>query len=242
MSSALALANDDLDALTALRLAELERLRDAGAEQLARLNRVTLGLTIEQQLAALAGPRGSIALYDRLARAIGQITVLEFELRGLFKAPDRDNPRKLRLARPGAAKGNLARAEMLLQSYLDRGDYSRGPLDEVVAGLRDTLGVAPPIDDPFAPPAERKAPATANTNRAVHIAPSRPEPPAEPAPAAIAPNAKSQMPQAKPALKAAKLAFLALGGKGFRKPPAKPKGPGPAPPSRKHRHNRGPPK
>ncbi len=114
-------------------------MRDAGAEQLARLNRVTLGLTIEQQLAALAGPRGSIALYEKLARAIRQITVLEFELRGLFKAPDRDNPRKLRLAKPGAAKGNLTRTEMLLQSYLDRSDYSRGPHRQLGRRSRDVM-------------------------------------------------------------------------------------------------------
>jgi hypothetical protein len=234
MPSALAIPDDDLAALTALRLAELDRLRDAGTEQLARLNRVTLGLTVEQQFAALAGPRGSIALYDKLARAIRQVTVLEFELRGLFKAPDRDSPRKLRFAKAGAAKGNLTRAEMLLQSYLDRGDYSRGPLDEVVAGLRDTLGVVPPQDDPFAAPAEREAPAAANTNRTINIVPAQ----AEPAPAQA--KSKSQMPQASPALKAAMLAVSALAGKGFRKPPAKPKGP-PAP-NRSRRRNRGPPK
>lgn len=182
-------------------------------------------------------------------RAIRQIVVLGYELRGLFKAPDRDAPRKQRLVKSDRTRSEPPDFESLFSDLHDRddlndlddlglrGDYRTGRLDEVVAGIRKTLGAEAPADDPFAPSAQRKPPQTAHTNRASMVPPSRPEP-LSPTPNTQAP-AKPPMPQAKPALKAAMLAASALAGKGFRKPPSKPRGPG-QPHNR--RRNRGPPR
>ena len=83
-------------------------------------------------------------------------------MRGLFKAPDRDAPRKLRLVksdRPGfvppvapptledllADLADIGKPDMAGFDMFDiRTDYRNGPLDEVVAGIRETLGAEPP--------------------------------------------------------------------------------------------------
>ena len=234
-------------ALTQARLAELDRLRALGFAQLERLNEATLALPADQLLARMTGSKGNMAEYDRFNRSIRQIMVLEFELRGLFKAPDRDAPRKLRLVksdRPGFVPptfeqlmarltdiGNFDPRELDPRGFdlLDiRTDYRRGPLDEIIAGIRDTLGAEAPPDDPFAPVAQAPEPATPEP------APAPPRGseyymrarPAEPEPVG---------PQTKPSMKAAELAIMATGGKGFRKPSAKTR-------SSRHRRNRGPPK
>jgi hypothetical protein len=95
----------DLRLLTWRWIKELDRLRDLGFVQVERLIREAEatpqgGLFQE----ALLERKGGVEQYDRLARVIRQVMVLEFELRGLFKAPDRDAPPKLRLVksdRPG---------------------------------------------------------------------------------------------------------------------------------------------
>ena len=153
----------NLVALTLQRLAELERLREFAFVQLHRVNETTLALSTDQLVMRVLGPKGTMAEFDRFSRAVRQITVLEFELRGLFWAPDRDSPRKPRLVksdRPGFVPPvNLPDpfAGFDMDNPFDiRPDYRIGPLDEVVAGIRKTLGAEAPADDPFAPLAERK--------------------------------------------------------------------------------------
>ena len=183
----------------------------------------------------MTGSKGNMAEYDRFNRSIRQIMVLEFELRGLFKAPDRDAPRKLRLVksdRPGFVPPTF---EQLMARLTDIGnfdpldirtDYRHGPLDEIIAGIRDTLGAEAPPGDPFAPVAKAPEPATPAP---VSAPPRGPEYYMRARPAE--PESKPVGPQTKPSMKAAELAIMAMGGKGFRKPSAKTR------PS-KHRRNR----
>ncbi len=49
------------------------------------------------RLQALAGSNGIILALERVTRSFRQIVVLEFELLGLFNAPDRDATRQPRL-------------------------------------------------------------------------------------------------------------------------------------------------
>ena len=228
----------DLAALTRRRLKELDRLRDLGFLQVERLTEEAKAIPQGEVFKALLGPKGGVVDFDRLARAIRQIVVLEFELRGLFEAPDRDAPRKLRLVksdRPGFEPPDLEKLTADLNDIepLDlfdiRTDYRRGPMDQVVAGIRETLGAEPPEDDPFAPPPERAAASAPK--------PPQPKEPAmrirtEPAKAEPAPAQKTE------AMKAAQLAIRATGGNGFRTPSAKAGKSRPA----KHRRNRGPPR
>jgi hypothetical protein len=222
----------DMVALTKQRLAELDRLRDAGFVQLGRLNETTRAIPKDQLFGKVVGPKGTMAEFDRFSRAIRQIMVLEFELRGLFKAPDRDAPRKLRLVksdRPGfvpperenllADLNDLERLEDLLDI---RTDYRRGPMDEVVAGIRETLGAEAPPDDPFAPMAEKAVTPAAPPKGPEYYMRART---AEPAPVPA---------QKAPAMKAATLVIETLAGKGFRTPSKAA--------IKKHRQGRGPPK
>jgi hypothetical protein len=163
----------------------------------------------------MLGAKGQVMEFERLARTMRQIMVLEFELRGLFKAPDRDAPRKLRLVksdRPGFEPPDLENFRLELEPLEDlldiRSDYRTGPLDQVVAGIRKTLGAEPPENDPFAPPPERRA----------HI-----EPPAKLPPATVKLPERLATPdpsaaQREAAMKAAAIAIRAKGGDGFRKP------------------------
>jgi hypothetical protein len=222
----------DMVALTKQRLAELDRLRDAGFVQLGRLNETTRAIPKDQLFGKVVGPKGTMAEFDRFSRAIRQIMVLEFELRGLFKAPDRDAPRKLRLVksdRPGFVppeRENLFADLERLEDLLDiRTDYRRGPMDEVVAGIRETLGAEPPPNDPFAPSAEKVpepvAPAAPPKGPEYYMRARTAEPAPVPA-------------QKAPAMKAATLVIETLAGKGFRTPSKAA--------IKKHRQGRGPPK
>jgi len=115
----------------------------------------------EEQRRRLCGAKGSVQEFDKLQRAVRQIVVLEFELRGLFKAPDREGPKKLRLC--GTRLDDLD--DLLdfddfrfrenfndLNDLRVRLDYSRDPLHEVIADIRTVLGAAAPKDDPFLAP------------------------------------------------------------------------------------------
>jgi hypothetical protein len=221
-----------LIALTQRRLAELDRLRDMAHDRLGMIARATALLSPDLRFKTMVSPSGSGVEFDRLLRSIRQLMVLEFELRGLFEPPDRDAKRKLRLVksdRPGFLPpklddpfGDLEPLEDLLDI---RTDYRRGPLDEVVADIRKTVGAGTPPDDPFAPLA--KAP------DAVKPDPKPPEyfmraKPAEPAPA------DGRSPQTEPALKAATLVIQTLANKGFRMPSKAQ--------IEKHQQSRGPPK
>jgi hypothetical protein len=233
----------DLRVLTRRRIKELDRLRDLGFLQIERLTQEAKAIPQGEVFKALLDPKGGVVQFDRLARAIRQIVVLEFELRGLFEAPDRNAPRKLRLVksdRPGFEPPDIEKlmADLkdpgdieLLDLFDIRPDYRRGPMDQVVAGIRQTLGAEPPENDPFAPPPER---ATASTPQPK---PPQPKEPGmrvrtEPAKAEPVPSQKTQ------AMKAAQLVIRATGGNGFRVPPAKP---GKSRKS-KHRQGRGPPR
>jgi hypothetical protein len=149
-------------ALTQRRLKELDRLRALGMAQAERVTEEALRRdgSPDEQYRRLVGPKGSVLEFDRLQRAIRQIVVLEFELRGLFKAPDREGPKKLRLC--GTRLDDLddlldfddyRRDFADLNDLRVRMDYDRGPLHEVIADIRSVLSDVAPKDDPFAPPA-----------------------------------------------------------------------------------------
>src|SRR5471030_1166317 len=138
-----------LAALTKRRLAELDRLRDLGLKQAERVTATYKILAPEHEFKLLTGSNGSILAYERIVRAVRQITVLEFELLGLFKAPDRDAP-KLRLVKSDRADFEPPDLPDYndMDDYRDlddrddyriRLDYKNGPMDEVVAGVRKTL-------------------------------------------------------------------------------------------------------
>ena len=242
----------DLRLLTRRRLRELDRLRELGFVQVGRLAEEAKAIPEGEVFKALLGPKGGIGDFDKLARALRQILVLEFELRGLFAAPDRDAPRKLRLVksdRPDFEPPDLDRLMADLNDPRDydpltpfdvRLDYRRGPLDQVVAGIRRTLGAEPPEDDPFGPPPERAAapaPPPAPRYPPPPRAKAQPKEPAmrmrsEPAKAEPAPK---QSAQELAALKAAALAIKATNGNGFRAKPGKGR-------KAKHRQGRGPPR
>ncbi len=87
-------------------------------------------------------------------------------------------------------------------------DYSNGPLDALIADIRHTLGVEPPEDDPFAPPADRRPGQSLLLDRMRAAVPDRsPTKPRKPGM------------QVKPAVKAAVLVAKAGIRKGFRVPP-----------------------
>ena len=222
--------------LTQARLKELDRLRDVAFLHIEKLADACETLPKEQVFdALLANSGGQVMDFERLARSVRQIMVLEFELRGLFKAPDRDAPRKPRLVksdRPGFEAPDLEKLRFDLGDldlggldYLDiRSDYRTGPLDQVVAGIRKTIGVEPPENDPFAPPPERAA------------APAKLPPATVKLPEKLA-TPDPSLAQREAAVKAARLAIRAKGGDGFRMPGKTTKRrPG------KHKSGRGPPR
>lgn len=198
--------------LTRARLKELDRLRDVAFLPIEKLADACETLPRERVFDALLANAGRQVMdFERLARAIRQITVLEFELRGLFKAPNRDAPRKLKLVksdRPGFIPPELENFRFDLElegleDYLDvRSDYRTGPLDQVVAGIRKTIGAEPPENDPFAPPPQKPPPATVKL------------PEKQPTPDLL-------LAQREAAMKAATFAIRAKGGDGFRKPSKK---------------------
>ncbi len=86
--------------------------------------------------------------FDRIGRAVRQIMTLEFELLGLFEAPDRDAFPKPRLIKPSLggvlAKPKNIRPITLPEAGLGvRPDCRVGPMEDVVAGIRKTLGAEP---------------------------------------------------------------------------------------------------
>jgi len=195
----------------------------------------------------IMGKKGTIQQFDRITRAFRQIVVLEFELRGLFVAPDRDAIRPLRLARPPKDPFKVEDLQKLLaglygkQDLSDaktRTDYRTGPLDVVVAGIRKALGPAAPENDPFAPPKQPRVRPQAQPATPRAAAPRQAaSPPAKPAPATVK---LPEKPQVNRAIEAAVIALQAKLGNGFRTPPAKPRVNPARPPKR--RRNRGPPK
>jgi hypothetical protein len=229
----------DLVALTRDRIAELDRLRTMGLRVARRLSDAADGLPPEEAVKQIISKKGVAEAFERTLRAIRQTVVLEFELRGLFKAPDRAAPRRLRLARPAFEEFfDKAEIERERDDLRTRSDYRIGPLDEVVAGIRKALGAEPPPNDPFAPPARPKSPKPQSPEAAP--SPIVPEP-IGPEPGAAKAAKNPAKPQKKAAMKAATLALSAMPRKGFRIPPAKSRHPGAPSGPRKGRRNRGPP-
>jgi hypothetical protein len=220
------------------RLRELDRLRDLGFKQIERFNAAAESVPREFLFERMLGAKGQVLEFERLARTIRQIMVLEFEIRGLFQAPDRNAPRRLRLVKsdrpdfePPDLEDLLADLRRGMRPELDdvRSDYRTGPLENVVAGIRKVLGAEPPEDDPFAPPPKPKTEEAAPAK----LPPATVKLPEKPAKSEsqTAPTQKAL------ALKAAKRAIQATGGKGFRIPSRK---------ARKaranHPHGRAPPR
>jgi len=146
--------------LVAERIGELDRLRRIGLEKAERLATIPQNLPPEQEIKLLVGRNGAAGEFFRITRAIRQIVALEFELRGIFEAPDRDAPPKAKILRFARDPAERERSDLAdrddLDDLRDRSDYDAGPLDAVVAGIRKVLGAHAPENDPFAPPAERK--------------------------------------------------------------------------------------
>jgi hypothetical protein len=235
-------ASDDDAALALARLAELDRLRNFSFAQAERLMELPKVMPVEEAR-RIMGRKGTIQQFERITRAFRQIVVLEFELRGLFVAPDRDAIRPLRLARspqepfkPEDLQKLLAglHGKQDLSDAKTRTDYRTGPLDVVVAGIRKALGAEAPENDPFAPPKEPRVRPQARPAAPRQVA----SPPTKPAPAIV--KLPEKPPQVDRAFEAAVLALQAKLGNGFRTPPAKPRVNPARPPKR--RRNRGPPK
>jgi hypothetical protein len=234
----------NLVALTLARIAELDRLREAGLAQAERLAVVAEGLSPLEEYKRMAGPKGTIQAFDRVAKAVRQVVVLEFELRGLFKAPDRDDDFIPRLGKENLL-GDLhdykdydglfdfARARSSLLDLNDlrvRLDYDEGPLSALIADIRGVLGVETPAEDPFAAVPENEAYLDALITGLRDRVARAGGPGAKPRPAAM---------QVRPAVKPA---VPALPRKGFRSPPTSPHNPNTPGGKGKQRHNRGPPR
>jgi hypothetical protein len=230
----------EVSAATRLRLDELDRLRGIGMARAMDLHEAGQALSPSPILTPEQNFRlrvRNVDAFDRIGRAVRQIMTLEFELLGLFEAPDRDAFPKLRKIKPELgglfAKPwpNIKPVKPIdLKDLGVRPDYRNGPMEDVVAGIRKTLGAEAPPNDPFAPPPERKSREAASRQSA---------PVSKPAPATVK---LPEKPQVNRAFEAAMLALSAKLGDGFRIPPAKPKPrANPARPP-KRRRNRGPPK
>ncbi len=137
-------------------MAELGRLRKAGMGTVAAISAFLEGGLSVDEAKPLIGRGSVVNEFLRVARAVRQIIVLEQELEGLRPAPDRDATPKQRetpAGQPGAKRIGAHGESDDERDDLD--DYDKGPLDRVVARVRKALKVAPPADDPFAPPADR---------------------------------------------------------------------------------------
>ncbi len=220
--------------LTERRLEELDRLRDLGIEMAGKLSTAADALPLAQHYSRLTGRYGYISELDRIIRAVRQIVVLEYELRGIFEAPDRDALPKFTLIDHDRERPELTDLNDLNDlrdppehdDLALRSDYRRGPLDVVVADIRKVLGAEPPADDPFSPPPERR--------QSLELAESAPR---------IHPPSRGIGAKPKPGMKTAtpaKPVQPAIRRNGFRVAPTSPHNPNTA--ARTHRRNRGPPK
>jgi hypothetical protein len=176
-------------ALMGRRLGELDRLSKMALERVRHLELALEDKVSERERKILIGRGGVGAEFPRALRCVRQIVVLELELLGLRKAPDRAEPEDVddedetdieRPERPERPDLNdLAdRPETDRQLLADQNDYRKGPLDLVVAEIRKTLGAEAPEDDPFAPPPGRCAakPEPSNGKSAEPAAPENPAP------------------------------------------------------------------
>jgi hypothetical protein len=223
----------EVTALTRQRLDELDRLRNIGMEKAAALDEAGQALlpsptlTPERRFRLAAR---NVDGFDRIVRAVRHIMALEFELLGLFEAPDRDAVPEPPKPRP--EPGPEAKPGFNLNNLDLRSDYRSGPLEDVVASIRKALEVEPPPNDPFAPRPERKP-------REASPAPHQPaSPPSKPPPATVTLPEKTELGSA---LEAVLLALSAAFGDGFGLPPAEPGTLNPTPGRAPTRRTRGPP-
>ncbi len=143
-----------------LQLQELARLRAVGMARAEEIGIFMNGGQPQVVADALLGRNGIIQAFARVARAVRQIIVLEREIAGLCKGPDRDAERAKREQAAAAATAAQGDGPQPLV-WSERSDYDNRPLDQVVASVRKVLGAAAPENDPFAPPVMRKARAEA---------------------------------------------------------------------------------
>ena len=105
-----------------------DELLTAALDQAERLVVLAEGLSPLEEYRRMTGPKGTIQEYDRVAKAVRQVVVLEFELRGLFKAPDRDrSPRSRHADRSIPGRGD-GRASRLRQDRPER-SFARAEAD-----------------------------------------------------------------------------------------------------------------
>jgi hypothetical protein len=234
----------EVSALAHQRLGELGRLLDIGFLELERMNMAAQTLATS----ALVPPDQAFRLQvrnvdccNRIVRSIRQIMVLEFELLGLFEAPDRDDAKRRMLKRDLSGRLGPRDVEIDLPDPVEptdlrdvRPDYRKGPMADVVASIRRVLGAEAPPNDPFAPDADLRL----ETPKPAAPKPREAAPPSKPAPASVK---LSEKPPVNRAFEAAVLALSAELGGGSRGPSAKPeRHANPARPP-KSRRNRGPP-
>jgi hypothetical protein len=104
------------------QLAELSGLRELAMDNVRRLK-----ANLDGAPASAPPSDDMITEYVDMAAIVRQVIVLEMELKGT------------------PLSGSFEPAG-------DLDDYDRGPIGQVVARIRNTLGVEPPSNDPFAPP------------------------------------------------------------------------------------------
>jgi hypothetical protein len=158
-------------ALMERRLGELRRLSTLALERVRRLELALEDRMDERERKLLIGRGGISVEFPRALRCFRQVAALELEILGLRKAPDRSEPTEADAdddreesdsERPDLNDLNDLnepddRPETRRQLLADTKDYRKGPLDIVVAEIRQALGAEPPEDDPFAPPPGRRA-------------------------------------------------------------------------------------
>jgi hypothetical protein len=234
----------EVSALAHQRLGELGRLLDIGFLELERMNMAAQTLATSALVPPDQAFRHQVRNVDccnRIVRSIRQIMVLEFELLGLFEAPDRDDAKRRMLKRDLSGRLGPRDVEIDLPDPVEptdlrdvRPDYRKGPMADVVASIRRVLGAEAPPNDPFAPDADLRL----QTPKPAAPRPATASPP-RPAPATVK---LPERPQVNRAFEAAVLALSAELDGGSCVPSAKPKRQAnPARPP-KRRRNRGPPK
>jgi hypothetical protein len=158
-------------ALMERRLGELRRLSTLALERIRHLELALEDRMDERERKLLIGRGGISVEFPRALRCFRQVAALELELLGLRAAPDRSEPTEADADgdrdEPDNERPDLNdlndlnepddRPETHRQLLADTKDYRKGPLDIVVAEIRQVLGVEPPEDDPFAPPPGRRA-------------------------------------------------------------------------------------
>jgi hypothetical protein len=155
-------------ALMERRLGELRRLSTLALDRVRHLELALEDRMDERERKLLIGRGGISVEFPRALRCFRQVAALELEILGLRKAPDRSEPTEADAdddrdesdsERPDLNDLNDRddRPETRRQLLADTKDYRKGPLDIVVAEIRQILGVEPPEDDPFAPPPGRRA-------------------------------------------------------------------------------------